>query len=32
MIKEDCETINDYEFWDASLSYKKKFDSKWDMN
>ncbi len=23
-------TINDYEFWDASLSYKKDKDSKWE--
>jgi len=23
-------TINDYEFWDASLSYKKNKDSKWE--
>ena len=28
MIEEGCETIDNYEFWDVTLSYKKTSDSK----
>lgn len=29
-FSDENRTINDYEFWDASLAYKKNKDSKWE--
>ncbi|PIY13104.1 MAG: TonB-dependent receptor, partial [Flavobacteriaceae bacterium CG_4_10_14_3_um_filter_33_47] len=29
-FSDEDRTINDYEFWDASLAYKKNKDSKWE--